>query len=219
VQRLDENRSVEEVRLVFEHVMKDLNSWIKNNREIDLSDEGVEQPLVDAIGATRFASTVRAAVRRTGDWYNLDFYHHLGFGVRKLGVDQIGARVEEFKVIVGNLAGNADLAPAKEFLDGIVERVDVALDESYRRLQASGREAFKQTLAKDIEYWMRCEGRWGQGPGYRDAIRSYTDQEIENQRAALGELLRGLLSTEWRSIVGLMMTLLESKPSPASTEV
>jgi transcriptional regulator with XRE-family HTH domain len=215
IDRLERNRSDEEIRIVFEHVLSDINAWISANRDIDLSEKGVEEPLVEAIGGTRYASTIRAAVRRTGDWYNLDYYHHLAYGVRKLGVDQIGTRIDDLKVIVGNLINNAELSSAKEFLVGILERVDVALDESYRRLQASGRETFKQTLAKDFAFWAQCDGRWGQGPGYRDAIQAMTDAELEQQREELKALLCGLLVTEWRGIVSLMTALLQEKQSPA----
>ena len=38
VDRLSENRQDEQIRLVFEHVMSDLDSWIQKNRTISLSD-------------------------------------------------------------------------------------------------------------------------------------------------------------------------------------
>jgi transcriptional regulator with XRE-family HTH domain len=212
VERLDENRRDEQTRMVFEHVMSDMESWIKTNRTIELKDEGIEEPLVAAINGTRYASTVRAAVRRYGDWYNLDYYHHLGYSVRKLAVDQIGIRIDAFKVVVNNLIANDDLSPAKEFLEGIVARVDAALDDSYRRIQASGREAFKQTLAKDYAFWSKCEDRWGQGPGYRLAIRDMTDQEFDQEfLQEVKKLIVGLLDGEWSEIVKLMESLLQER--------
>lgn len=212
VGRLEENRGDEEVRLVFEHVMKDIGSWIEHNREMELSEAGVQLPLLEAIDSTRFASTVRAAVRRYGDWWNLDYYHHLAFGVRKLGVEQIGRRMSELTVILKNLVTNSDLSPAASFLQEFSGRIETALDESYKRLQASGREAFKQTLAKDHAFWERCEQRWGQGKGYRQAIRDLTDQEIENSRVELERILKGLLAAEWANLVSLLNGLLAQRP-------
>lgn len=215
VDRLERNRDDEEIRIIFERVLSDINAWISTNRGIDLSDEGVETPLIEAIDGTRYASTIRAAVRRTGDWYNLDYYHHLGFGVRKLGLEQIGERIEDLKVIVANLINNAELSPAHAFLESILSRLEVALDESYRRLQASGREVFKQTLAKNFAFWAQCAGRWGQGLGYRDAIRDMTDAELEGQRSELKALLCGLLVAEWRITIELLTSLLQEKQTSA----
>ena len=97
VERLIENRKNEEVRIVFDRVSSDLSNWIDNHRSLAMPDEGVQEPLISAIDATRYASTVRAAVRRYGDWPNLDYYHHLSFGVRKLAVEQIGAKLDSFR--------------------------------------------------------------------------------------------------------------------------
>lgn len=217
VERLDEDRESEQIRLVFEHVMSDLSAWIHKNPTISISKDGLEEPLVAAISGMRYASTIRAAVVRYGDWYNLDYYHHLAYGVRKLAVEQIGAKIGALKIIIDNLISNDGLSPAKGFLEGVVGRIDAAVDEAYRRVQASGREAFKQTLAKDYGFWSKCEGRWGAGPGYRDDISLYTKQEFDRDfLQEVEKLIIGLLESEWTAIVALMENLLkEQAPAEA----
>jgi transcriptional regulator with XRE-family HTH domain len=209
VSNLDANRADEQTRLVFEHVMSDLLTWIRSNSVIEISTREVEETLIKAIDGTRYASSIRASVRRLGDWYNLDFYHHLSYGVRLLAVDQIGARIDAFKTIVTNLIDNDDLFPAREFLQGIIGRVDVALDETYRRLQTAGHETFKQTLAQHYEFWGRCEGRWGGGRGYRIAIRDMTDEEIEARCDDARVILASLITEEWEKIVELLVSILD----------
>jgi hypothetical protein len=180
-------------------------------------DENVQQPLVSAIDNTRYASTVRAAVRRAGDWYNLDYYHHLAFGVRKLGVEQIGSKMEAFRALVNKFISNADLAPARAFLEGVLSRIDAALDEAYRRIQSTGREAFKQSLAKDHEFWTRCQGRWGQGPGYRSAIRDMTDEEFARECLRhVHKQIAAAIETEWNALVALLGNVLQEKPALAA---
>src|SRR2546430_8148041 len=144
----------------------------------------------------RYASTIRAAVRRYGDWYNLDYYHHLAYGVRRLAVEQIGRKINTLKVIIENLRKNDELAAAKEFLDGLNGRLDALVDETYRRVQSAGREAFKQTLAKQIEFWSQCAARWGQGNGYRNANDGMTSEQLQNEATDLQTILQRLLSTE-----------------------
>ena len=49
------------------------------------------------------------------------------------------------------------ISAAKEFLQGVINAVDAAVDEAFRQVQNAGREAFKQTLAKDYDFWRKCE--------------------------------------------------------------
>ena len=86
VDRLEENRGEEQTRLVFEEVNKHIGTWIEKNLELDLADLQIKTPLISAIDGTRSASTVRAAIRRYGDWYNLDYYHHLAVRARRIGL-------------------------------------------------------------------------------------------------------------------------------------
>lgn len=212
VEALIENRKDEEVRAVFEHVSSDLSSWIDSNRVLSSTDEGVQEPLVSAIDGTRYASTVRAAVRRYGDWYNLDYYHHLAFGVRKLAVTQIGKKIDEFRIIVNNLLNNDELSASQQFLERVLSSLDDAVDQSYKRIQTAGRETFKQTLEDDREFWGTCERRWGQGKidgmGYRDSITKMTDQRFQSSYEEAHRMVRKLIEEEWTWLVGLLEGML-----------
>lgn len=217
VERLIENRANDEVKLIFEEVNKHLHTWINNNRTLPLSDEGVQRPLISAIDATRYASTVRAAIRRYGDWYNLDYYHHLAHGVRRLAVEQIGKKIADLKVIVTNLTNNEEYSPTKEFLERAVRSVDAAVDEAYKRIQTAGRETFKQTLEQDREFWANCERRWGQGPGYRDAISEMTDKRFETNYEEAHRLVIALITDEWaKTVAQLEGMLMESAVGSAA---
>jgi hypothetical protein len=208
VERLIENRKKAEVEAVFEHVSSDLGSWIDNNRSLSSSGECVQEPLISAIDATRYASRVRAAVRRYGDYVELDYYHHLAFGVRKLAVAQIGAKAGNFNVIVSNLLANDELSPAKEFLERVLGSMDAAVDEAYKRVQTAGRETFKQTLEQDFDFWGKCEGRWGQGKGYRHAISEMTDVRFQSSYEEAHRLVKKLIQDEWSKIVALLESML-----------
>jgi len=221
VETLIENREDEEVRAVFEHVSSDLSSWIDNNRALATSDKGVEEPLVSAIDGTRYASTVRAAVRRYGDWYNLDYYHHLAFGVRKLAVAQIGGKIDEFCVISNNLLNNDELSVAREFLERVVSSLEDAVDKSYKRVQTAGRDTFRQALKDDFEFWGKCERRWGQGRvdgmGYRDSITKMTDDRFHENYEEAHSRVRKLIEEEWAGLVAILEGMLRETDAAAHT--
>jgi transcriptional regulator with XRE-family HTH domain len=217
VERLIENRKNEAARVIFEHVASDLGTWIDANRSLPQLADRVEEPLIQAIDATRYASTVRAAVRRYGDWHNLDYYHHLARGVRFKAVEHIGRRASEFRVILTNLLQNPELRSAREFLERVRSRLDVVLDEAYKRIETAGRETFKQTLQQDVQFWLECERRWGQGHGYRDAIRDMTDQRFRSHHQEANRIVGTLIDQEWNAIIALLDGMLRETAVAAPT--
>lgn len=219
------NRENEEVRLVFQDVSRHLNAWIEKNRVLEVEESPVERPLLKAIEGTRHAGTVRAAVRRYGDWYNLDYYHHLAVGARRLAVNLIGSKLEKFKDLVNHLMGSSDYSPAKEFLGRVIDQVDAAAETGYRTAQVAGKEAFETALRKDFPFWSACEKRWGAprlkpGGKYRDEIRDLTEKQIDEGYETAHELVEKLISDEWTKIVVVLEKMLqegEGQATPAAT--
>lgn len=211
VDHLIRNQENETIKLVFEQVSQRLATWIDKSREIAWQDVPIQMPLVKAIGDTRYASTVRAAVRRYGSWSNLDYYHHLSFGTRRIAVKLFGVKIEQFKTIVQNLIDDDELSPAKEFLTRVLDSLDATLDSSYRNLQLAGREAFKEELQSDFEFWHECEARWGAGPGYRSAIRDMTDEQFQSHYDDARELVKNMISEEWEKLIALLDEMLKEK--------
>lgn len=213
VDRLIENLEEEQVQFVFEEVSRRLITWIDKNREIKLSEMGVEQQLVTAIYNTRYASTVRASVRRHGDWPNLDYFHQLAVGARRVAVNLIGGKVKEFKIIITNLVDDNELAPAKEFLLRVVGSLDASVNEAYRKLQIGGREAFRMALEKDVAFWQECEKLWGAGSGYRVSISDMTDKRFKSNYKDAHQIVKSLTAAEWNGIVLLLESLLKEGDS------
>lgn len=203
-----ENYEKEEVRAVFEEVGRRLTTWLESHRELGWDGLAVQEPLITAIDNTRYAATVRAAVRRKGDWSNLDYYHHLGFGARRIAAMMIGKHISEFKVIHQNLVQDDQLSHAHMFLNGVLERLEHAVDEVYKRMQFTGSEVFKTDVERDYEFWGRCEGRWGGGPGYRDAIRGYTDNQFKSHYDDAHLRIEDMINREWGKILALLNEML-----------
>jgi hypothetical protein len=204
VELVIENQENEEVRLVFDEVNRHLSNWIEQRRGLEWDGQPIQEPLITAINNTRYAATVRAAVRRHGDWSNLDYYHHLGFGARRIAVSLIGAKIEDFKKIVQHLMSDDQLEPARMLLSKILERVENTVDDAYKRMQFAGREVFKTDLQRDFEFWNRCENRWGKGSGYRTAIRDFTAEQFEDHYVDAHILIKQMINGEWDKIAQLL---------------
>ncbi|CAN5565887.1 hypothetical protein BH10CYA1_BH10CYA1_59940 [soil metagenome] len=208
IQHLIENREDEEIRLVFEQVNSHLNTWINKNRQIDWPKFEVHKQLISAIDTTRYAATINASVRRHGQWSNLDYFHELAVGTRRNAVILIGERIRNFKVIVQNLIDDPALDAAKEFLHSLLERLDAALEDAYRKLQIGGREAFRSDLETDLEFWRECEKSWGAGPGYKSTISQMTDSQFLLYDGAR-QLVKNLIANEWMDLVSMLESMLK----------
>ena len=71
----------------------------------------------------------------------------------------------------------------------------------------------KQTLAKDFTFWSKCENRWGQGPGYRLAIRDMTDDEFEMNCEDAHKFVNNLLLSEWEKLIVQLEGMLQDQAS------
>jgi hypothetical protein len=209
VDHLISNQEDVQVQMVFREVERRLTTWIDTNRELDWDDGQLQGSLVAAIGGTRPASTIRASVNRSGDWYNLDYFHHLGHGARRLAVQRIGRKVEEFKITVANAIDDDELAPARTFLGRVVERLDLAADGAYKNIQEVAREAFRREFQQDRPFWLECRGRWGRGPGYREDIRDMTADQMASSYEDAHLAVRRIVAEEWAKIVALLEEMLE----------
>jgi transcriptional regulator with XRE-family HTH domain len=212
-----ENYENEKIRDVFDAVNHRLSGWIEERRGLEWDGLLVQEPLLTAINNTRYAATVRAAVRRYGEWTNLDYYHHLGFGARRIAVSVIGAEIEDFRKLVEHLQSDDQLEPARVYLGKILERVENAVGEAYKRMQSAGREVFKTDLQRDYEFWNRCHSRWGQGSGYRTAIRDFTEEQLreshyEDARDKICQMIR----VEWEKLVQLLDEMIRDSESQNS---
>ena len=220
VDYLFNNKENETIRLIFEQVRQRLATWIDKNREIEIRELPIYASLVKAIGDTRYASTVRASVRRYGHWENLDYYHHLAFGTRRIAVQMIGNKIHEFKIIVQNLVDDSELSKAKDFLNSVMENLDANVDTAYRILQLAGREAFKRELELDSSLWRKCEERWGAGSGYRNDIRDMTSEQLQlSSYDKVYQIIKHMLSEEWSKIIKLLEGMIKEKSNQIGIEL
>ncbi len=208
---LIKNRENEEIRSVFQDVGRHLTTWIGKNRVMDVEETPVEKPLVAAIDGTRHAGTIRASVRRSGEWQDLDYYHHLAVGARRLAVKQIGAKIGKFADIVKNLMDGDEYAPAQEFLERVIDSLAAAAETAYRTAQVGGREAFESELRKDFAFWKQCDGEWGKGKGYKARILEKTEEQFQSSYRDAHELVKKLITDEWAKIVTLLEGMLREE--------
>ena len=202
------NHEKEQVREVQRSAAVMLRTWVTQCRNVPPLGGQVRDSLLSQIRSAH-ASTVRATIRREGEWPHLDYGHHLGYGARRLAAIALKLEVERFKGIAGVMEENLEYAEAKDLIQQAQRVLESAFEDLLRRVQLRGRTAFKDALKHDRSLWVRCGGEWGRGSGYRDRVadtkerwfNATAQQEIERELFELIDRKWGVLLTRLSSLL------------------
>lgn len=203
------NHEQEQVQEVIRHAATMLRSWANQNISPRPLRAHVQDSLMGQL-AKAYASTIRAAVRREGEWSNLSYSHHLGFGARRLAVLSLGQTVEGLSELCKTMIGNPEYQEAQDLIKQAERVLLAAYDELLRKVQLMGQTSFRDALKLDAALWLKCESEWGQGPGYRDRVTHHNAkwfmaeprQELENE-------LMALMQREWKTALDKLTALFD----------
>ena len=190
---------------IHQQVSKRFNIWIRDRGQLETTEfSRLENSLISAVDISH-PSSLRASVRRRGEWYNLDHRTQLGFGARQMVVNAVKSKQEGFEEIARNLLGDSDLEEAFGLIHQVVRilenRVDTLLQNSQRR----GREVHILHMKPDTRFWDRCENQWGQG--YRNRVsKIHKDWFGEKDYQ---EPVQEYIESEWKQILDHIASILD----------
>ncbi|MCC7483454.1 MAG: helix-turn-helix transcriptional regulator [Burkholderiales bacterium] len=204
-----QNHEREQVQEVVRHAASALRTWASRNAKPQALSAHVQDSLMEQIGRAA-ATTVRACVRREGEWHNLSYTHHLGYGARRMAALSLGNLVASFSELCGTLGADPQYLEAKDLIAQADRVLVAAYDELLRKVQLMGQTAFRDELELDARYWAACNDEWGRGPGYKQRIAGHSEAWFRNDpRLELERELLGMIEREWGQAVARMLGLLE----------
>lgn len=155
-------------------------------------------------------ATVRATVNREGEWHNLNYQHHLGFGARRAVMMLLGDAVEHFAHYCSTTAEADEFKPATELLQQAERLLRTEFEAMLRRVQLMGQTAFIDELKQDPQFWIECYREWGRGPGYRTRVLNRNEEWFnQERRVELERHLQQVISREWASVIERVRSVLE----------
>jgi transcriptional regulator with XRE-family HTH domain len=204
------NHEEQQVQEVLRSAARMMQTWVTQHSGLPKLSGHVQDSLMSQIQVA-YASTVRATVRREGEWRNLSYGHHLGYGARRLAVLALEPLVEEFKAVTETMEDNPEYTEAKGLVQQARQVLESAFEDLLRKAQITGQTAFKDALKLDPSLWVNCENEWGQGPGYRDRVARWNELWFgAAPRQELEQELREVVTREWGVVLKRLSSLLET---------
>jgi transcriptional regulator with XRE-family HTH domain/GTPase SAR1 family protein len=212
--RLVNNRETEETRAVFIAATKNLRNWFADNEELPVEDVNVQKALIEEMDGLRYVSSLRAAVNRRGSWHNFDYWYGLGFGTRREAVSRASKRIEELKVLTQAVLRDTDLELAHDFIQHFSNEAEKAFADLFQWAQVLGEGSFHEPLGEDSKYWQKCQERWGDGPGYKSAIKTWTAEWFGKEAAQSRRVFIEIeMQRKWKDTLNKLNGLLSSTPT------
>jgi transcriptional regulator with XRE-family HTH domain/GTPase SAR1 family protein len=216
IDRLILNRKDAETRAVFEAATKALRNWFASHTGLPKADTKVQSALIEEMDGLRYASSLRASVNRRGHWHNFDYWHGLGFGTRREVVARAARQVDELKVLIAAVLRDEDLSTAHDVIKHFANELEKLTGDYFQWAQTLGEGAFQKQLGDDVDYWRKCQERWGGGPGYKTAISGWTSTwfgaDAGKQRR---EFIETALQLQWKEVFKKLDGLLSSADAQA----
>ena len=213
---LVQNFAREQVLEIQQQAAKRLLIWIKNNQEIGPISKHMKDSLLSAISKAH-PSSLRASVRRQGEWYNLDYSHQLGYGARSVAAGAVGAKIEGFKEIAKNLLQDQELQEAFGLVQQAYRILESGTEDLFLKSQILGRTIYTKYMRLDTQLWNNCDGEWGKGSGYRNRVSGHHQDWFadvsDNIKTQTQVIVKLHVKNEWKEILARIAGILEDKES------
>jgi len=206
------NHEKEQVQEVLRDAARMMNTWIAQHRALPPLTGHVQDSLMSQMRQA-YASTIRASVRREGEWHNLSYGHHLGYGARRLAALALESSVTGFKDLTGTMEATPDYTEAKDLTKQARTVLDTAFEDLLKKTQLMGQTLFKDALKIDPLFWWDCQKEWGQGPGYKGRVAAHNETWFTaDDRRELEKQLWDVIEREWTAVLNRLSSLLEIDP-------
>ena len=204
---LVENFENEQARAVQKQAATHLTTWLNSNRQVGQPSGQPQDSLFRAIGVVN-ASSLRASVRRYGEWPNLDYPHQLSHGARVAAASAVVPQFEEFRAIVKNLLRNPELVEASGLLQQALRIIPSATESLLGASQRMGREVHTEYMRPDDLFWDRCVNEWGRGPGYKGRVARHNRDWFDADRHDIEARAEEIIRIEWQRFLSRIEDIL-----------
>jgi transcriptional regulator with XRE-family HTH domain len=202
-----DNHGKSQVETVLKEAAQDLIRILEEIRSVDELVGHIEDSVIDQFRRGVHHSTVKATVRRNGEWYNFNYGHHLSSGARQMAVRTLGSKVGKFSHATEFMLGSPNYTEARGLISQAMQVFTDGYDSLLRKTELLGESFYKDELKKDADFWKEAEAQWGSG--YRDSVRAVNKTWFsEPTHRVIEDSLHNLLKAEWETALDTVRSIL-----------
>lgn len=204
-----ENHEKHAVTSAIEEVARRLNTFLRGNGKLGARERHAYEEALSTVRGVRYASTLWAATRRSGEYSGLNVVHQVGVGAARDALLRSRDWFAKIEGHVNELKADEDLTLASHSIDQIGA---LALASKRTFLEGAQRiavEIYREPLTQD-SVWTDCASEWGRGAGFKDRVVRHLHRWFDDTRPDLKEALDERLGALWeRVVIAPLMQLTE----------
>ena len=179
-QEIIENHEAQALNLAIEEVANRLNTFLKGNRHLGAREQLAHVDAISTVKGVRYASTLWAATRRSGEYSGLNIVHLVGVGAARDARLRSDTWFQGLDAFLKSLKADDDLALAARTIDQIAASAAASKVAFLEGAQLGAVEVYREPLTQ-APVWMECASEWGRGAGFKLRVADRTRKVVRIQ--------------------------------------
>jgi transcriptional regulator with XRE-family HTH domain len=205
-----DNHGKAQVESVLNDAAQELSRVMDGISGIDQLAGHIEDSVIEQFARGVHHSTVKATVRRSGEWYNFNYGHHLSTGARQMTVRTLVKKLDDFSHATEFMLKSPNYIEAQGLLNQAKQVLNDGCDTLLRKTELLGESFFKDELKKDSDFWKEAAEQWGSG--YRDDVQRVNRSWFsEPSHRAIEKALLSLINVEWEETLNKVRSILPTE--------
>lgn len=213
VEELIENHETQALSAAVEEVANRLSTFLQANRKLGARERLAHVDAVATVRGIRYASTLWAATRRSGEYSGLNIVHQVGVGAARDARLRCDGWFKSLDAFLNSLKADSGLALAERTIDQIGKSAAASKTAFIEGVQRAGMEVYREPLTQS-PVWLECASEWGQGAGFKMRVASRLERWFDGN-APLKEKLEDIANGFWEQMVISPLLHLSEESAPA----
>lgn len=198
-QDIIKNHEAQALNAAIEEVANRLNTFLRGNRNLGAREQLAHVDAINTIKGVRYASTLWASARRSGDYAGLNVVHLVGVGAARDAKLRSESWFNGLDAFLKSLKADEGLTLANRSIDQIAVSASVSKRDFLEAAQRGGVEVYREPLSQS-PVWRDCVSEWGRGPGFTRRVADHLETWFAKE-TGLKERLECMTNGLWEQVV------------------
>ncbi len=211
------NHEAQALTAAMEEVAERLNSFLRTHSKLAARERHAYAEVLSTIQEVRYAATLWAATRRSGEYSGLNIVHHIGVGAARDARTRSDRWFSSLKDYLAVMKKDEGLQLAARTIDQMGRSAISSRTAFLEAVQRAGMEVYREPLSQ-APVWGTCAGHWGAGPGFKSRVAADLKAWFE-ERNDLKEKLEEISNSLWEQLVLAPMRRLVEENAPEAAGI